>query len=587
MAKPRLFTVIFLPIILLTLLSILLLTRHADQSARKFYLKQTEKSLLGWVELTGSLLKSGAYSSEQLDSIVQHLDSMSHARFTLIAEDGRVLSDSRQMASLMENHRERPEIRKALSGEMGVAIRPSPILKQDMMYLALPLTRQEGQLEVIRGAIALDQIADALRSLYYNIALGGLLIFGTAVAVSYFIARRIARPVHEMQTLARQFGQGDFTTRIPTATTMEMASLSGTLNDMATRLREKIQEETHRRGELSAVLGSMTEGVIATDPENRILFINRAAERQLGVTSVAVIGQTLPAAIRHAGIVEFISKFSSQVSESAQFERNGLILQVTGTELNDEQGTKLGTLTVVADVTRLKQLETVRRDFVANVSHELRTPITSIKGSAETLATALKEDTAAAARFVEMIHRNSDRMIRVLDDLLSLARLEQADRGEKIAMTSLVLSDIVSGAIEQVTPAASSRQIVIEMNGEASVGAGSAQLLEQAVVNLLENAVKYSPPETTVRVTISRDTQEASILVADQGVGIEPHHLPRLFERFYRVDASRSRQEGGTGLGLAIVKHIALTHGGRVSVKSTPGTGSTFGIHIPVGEGIE
>ncbi len=595
MKKPRLFTLIFVPIIWLILLSSIAFVWYANRAARAFYLQQTESTLSQWAELASSLALIPLSNNSSLDSLTRSLDSLSNIRFTFIAEDGRVLADSRQAANLMENHRERPEVRKALAGMKGVAIRSSPTLKQEMMYLALPLIRQGGRGEVIRAAIPLNAIGSTLRSIYLSIALGALGIFFGTIVVSYLIAHRITEPVIQMQNVALRFGAGDFSGRIPSPAPRELAALATTLNGMAQQIRDKIQDETRRRGELNAVLSSMNEGILAIGKDNRILFINHAAERLLGVTASTVVGQSLPAGVRHSGLAEFILSLNTlppptpasvgeqfaQSPQTAQFERDGLILEVTGTELTDNNRQKLGTLAVLADVTRLRQLETVRRDFVANVSHELRTPITSIKGSAETLGMIIREDPESASRFTLMILRNSDRMIAILEDLLSLARLEQSDRGETIAMEHTSLAEVTRGALEMIAEKADARGNILSLSGEAEITAGNSQLLEQAVSNLLDNAIKYSSPGTKILVEIALDNQEASITIKDQGAGIEAQHLPRLFERFYRVDTGRSRNEGGTGLGLAIVRHIAIVHGGRVSVASTPGVGSTFGIHLP------
>jgi len=237
---------------------------------------------------------------------------------------------------------------------------------------------------------------------------------------------------------------------------------------------------------------------------------------------------------------------------------------------------------VLDDVSLLRKLETVRRDFVANVSHELRTPITSIKGSAETLADGALKEPEVSKHFVEIILRNADRMNSLIEDLLSLARLEQEGSGKGLTLSEDSPLRIAASAIELNKSMAESKRISIELSGTQSQLKCNPQLLEEAVSNLIDNAIKYSNQDGKVEVKIVADMQEVSILVSDNGIGIENHHLGRLFERFYRVDVSRSRQAGGTGLGLAIVKHIALAHKGRVSVRSQPGVGSSFGIHLPV-----
>lgn len=586
MARKPLFSFIFYPVLVLIFAATLAIVWFADWSARRFYVQLMENRLTDWADLAASLSQNWYEDRSKLDSLAHDLDSRTGIRFTFIAGDGTVLSDSRQDASQMENHCNRPEVLSAMRGGKGLAVRSSPTLKQDMMYLALLPKDAAERIFVIRAALPLTAINAALKKLYWRIALSWAFIFAGAGLTSYLIARQVTRPVLQMQTAAAEFGAGNFKARVPAPAIRELDGLAKTLNRTAAQLNAKIDEVTRRRNELDTVLSSMNEGLLAVDNANRLLLVNRAAERMLGLVAATAIGRPLPEVVRQPQIVNFFNRFSPSADGvdfgTYEIEWEGKILNLSGTRLLNSAGQHSGALVVLADVTRLHNLETVRRDFIANVSHELRTPITSIKGAAETISEAVKSEPDAAERFLEIIRRNSERMAMLIEDLLSLARLEQRDINAKLTMEPVSLNVVAQNAMNICVEKSAAKNIQVTLTGEAFIQRGNPQLLEQAIANLLDNAVKNSPPGAQIKINLKQDNQEASILVEDHGCGIEAQHLPRLFERFYRVDASRSRSEGGTGLGLAIVKHITLAHKGRVSVASVSGAGSAFGMHLPV-----
>lgn len=584
MPKKRLIIKLFLPLLVLILVSTLLLVWLANRSAGKLYLQQIETDLTSWANLAAFLGAGLDSATGALDSLAQSLDNISGARFTFIDENGRVLGDSRKASASMENHLERPEVRAALQGSTGIAVRQSPSLGQTMMYHARPRAPADSFDFIVRTALPVSEIQTSLNNVFLQIEFGWAAVFLVAVLLTYFIASRQLRPLKEMQSIAGKFASGDLEDRIPIPDTHELANLSKALNNMAGQLRERMEAIRRERNELEAILASMNEGVVAVDNDDRILLINRTAERLLSANASEVVQRELHEVIRIADLVDFIKELrmsNVEIEREIYLNNRQVVLNARGTSIMGSGEKPIGRVIVLTDVTRIRHLETVRRDFVANVSHELRTPITSIKGSAETLLEGGLDDRGSAVKFTDMILRNADRMNLIVENLLSLARLEQGNSNQLVyeyASIRNILLDAVTACKEK----AESRKITINIEGEIPEVRCNAQLIEEAVINLLDNAIKYSPEGSVIRMVLKADLQEASITVIDSGSGIEAQHLPRLFERFYRVDPHRSRQEGGTGLGLAIVKHIALVHRGRVSVSSIPGKGSSFGIHLPM-----
>ena len=414
-----------------------------------------------------------------------------------------------------------------------------------------------------------------------------IIIAGVLALLSLLIARWLSSPLEEMRRAARQVAAGDLTTRLPVSGSEEIAGLAETMNRMVAQLDERIRMIVRQQTEQEAVLKSMMEGVLAVDNDERLIKLNQAAARLLGADPATAQGRSIQEVIRNSDLQRFVAK----VLASTQPQEAGIMLrqqgeqrfmQAHGTLLHDEDERQIGALVVLNDVTRLRHLETVRRDFVANVSHELKTPITSIKGFVETLLDGALRQPDDAERFLRIIARHTDRMNAIIEDLLTLSRLEQQDESVTINLEPCSIWEVLQIAVQSCEVKASEKQIQVEMGGDrAATALINPLLLEQAIINLIDNAIKYSAPESRVVADIARSAEETLILVRDQGCGIAREHLPRVFERFYRVDPGRSRKLGSTGLGLAIVKHIATVHHGHVTVESIPGKGSTFTIHLP------
>jgi two-component system phosphate regulon sensor histidine kinase PhoR len=418
-----------------------------------------------------------------------------------------------------------------------------------------------------------------------TIASAGLLVWISTSAASYWLARRLLRPLEDIRRGAERFGRGELSVPIDSPTTEELARLADALNGMAAQLDERFAEITRQRNEREAILGSMKEGLLAIDSDERVLAMNCAAAEILGVDADWARGRLVQEVIRIVELQRYIGEaLRGRVPEREDGGTHinapgSVVLRTHSAPLRDGDGNEIGLLVLVENVTRLNRLESLRRDFVANVSHELRTPVAGIKGYAETLLDGALEDPANARRFVEVILRQSDRLDDLVKDLLSLSRLENMDG---VSRESTRVCELLANAVEVCQRVAEQRGAKVQVICPEELMANvSPQLLEQAVINLLENAIKYggNPPE--VRIEAHADAHALVLLVTDKGPGISPEHHERLFERFYRVDKARNRAVGGTGLGLAIVKHVAQAHGGAVRVQSRIGQGSTFILRLP------
>ena len=586
MARKRLVWQLFPSYLLITLISLLAVSWYASRSWRQFYLAQTAGDLENRARLIETNIRGQlAAGGPALDQLCKELGRLTYTRFTIILPAGKVLGDTDEDPARMENHADRPEIQAAMQGGVGVSTRFSFTLGHELMYVAVPIKEQDRIVGVVRASVPMAAIAQALRSLYFRIGLGALGIALLVAILSFIISRRLTRPLEDLERGARRFALGDLDRKLPVPASEELGSLAEAMNHMAAQLEERLRTLTGQRQEQEAILAGMVEGVLALDTEGRLLTINRAGAEMLGVNPVAVQKLSLQEVVSNPDLRWFVNRLLAAQEplegEVTLKEDRPRVLLVRGTALRDPQGLVLGTLVVFHDITHLRRLETARRDFVANVSHELKTPITSIKGFVETLLAGALQEPENAARFLRIIAQQTDRLNEIIDDLLSLSRIEQEAERYQIAFTRGNLKGVLQAAGQGCEAKAAAKNLSLQVHCPEELRASfNAPLLEQALVNLIDNAIKFSPADSTVRVEAQRAGSEIVIRVTDQGVGISTDHLDRIFERFYRVDAGRSRKEGGTGLGLAIVKHIAQAHGGRVTVDSSPGQGSTFTLHL-------
>ena len=585
MGRKRLIWHLFPFFLLITLVTLVAVTWYSARSWRLFFLEQTAADL----ETRGRLVESriggraALADGPEIDKLCKDLGKITATRLTVILPSGQVMGDTEEDPAKMDNHGDRPEFQEAVKGKVGVSTRFSFTLGHSRMYVAIPLKDQDRIIGVVRASLAMTAIEQALRAYFLKIVLGGLVIALLVAALSFFISRRLSGPLENLKRGALRFAQGDLDRKLPIPQTDELASLAEVLNDMATKLEDRINALIRQGQMQDAVLSSMIEGVLAIDAEQRLIALNRAGARLLGVDPEAALRQSIQEVVEDSQLRWFVNRTLSAHDpiEGEVAISDGKKILAHGTSLRDATGTNIGVLIVLHDVTHLRRLEHLRRDFVANVSHELKTPVTSIKGFVETLLAGAIQEPENAEKFLRIIARQTDRLNEIINDLLSLSRIEQdAERGQ-IFLTAQRIKGVLAAAVEVCEPKAKERNIRVILDCPNDLRARiNAPLLEQALVNLVDNAIKYSERDREIRVEAERLGPEVMVRVRDQGNGIAPEHLPRLFERFYRVDPGRSRQSGGTGLGLAIVKHIAQAHGGKVTVESTPGKGSIFSLHL-------
>ncbi|MBN1227528.1 MAG: PAS domain-containing protein [Deltaproteobacteria bacterium] len=587
--KRRLLWHLYSTYLLIIIISLAATTWFASRTLKQFYLEQSAEDLQARVHLFEAQISNylTPIDEKNVDRLCKTIGPQAKTRLTVVLPSGKVIGDSKNDPAAMDYHLDRPEIIEALKGHVGISTRYSRTLEKDMMYVGVPVKKNSHIIAIMRTSVPLDPIDETLKNIEIKIVLGGLFIALIAAILSLLVSRLVSRPIEEIKKGAESFARGEFEHRLPVFTSEELGSLSETMNQMAVELQKRINGMREQRNELEAVLSSMVEGIIALDNEQNIISINKAAAQMLGTSPYDVQGRSIQEVFRNTDFQGFVSNALS-TDESVEkditlYGDNERILNAHSATLHDAKGKSVGALIVLNEVTTLRRLETIRRDFVANVSHEIKTPITAIKGFVETLRDTAMENREDAMRFLTIIEKHVDRLNAIIEDLLSLSRIEQGVEKEDISLVESRIRDIIAASVQLFEGKASSKNIEIVISCDENLKAKvNPPILEQAVSNLLDNAIKYSDNESTINVEVRQTEAETIISVHDRGCGIEEEHLSRLFERFYRADKARSRKLGGTGLGLAIVKHIAQAHQGYVEVLSTPNKGSSFSLHLPI-----
>jgi len=518
----------------------------------------------------------------QLEDWTRQASQRSGARITIVDPKGVALSDSQHDPETMENHANRPEIMAAYLHGVGTSSRHSTTVNQDLCYVALRMTYHDGPGYILRLAVPLDTVESAVAAVHWRIAWASLYAALVALAIAYYFSKSFTQRIARLRTFAEGLGGARYSPVILPPGDDEMGALGRSLGTAAAQLRELVDRLSVESAQREAILASMVEGVLAVDGNLRITFANASFTRAVGWPNLIPGRMQLVELVRSPELRELLTRVLSSgesVKRRMQLPAADRIYEVQAAPL--ASGAARGAIAILHDITDLERLERVRRDFVANVSHELRTPLTAIRGYAETLLEGALEDQENNRRFLEIIKAHAIRLNNISSDLLALSELESGKPRPEPEPVS------VRGAVESAmrTLEAEARlrsvNLVAGRMDDARV-LGDRIQLEQALVNLLDNAVKFNRPGGEARVEVtSTDGGRVRIILADTGIGIPHDDLPRIFERFYRVDKARSREVGGTGLGLSIVKHIVERANGSVSVESQLGKGSTFTVLLP------
>ena len=538
--------------------------------------------------------------TSRLQGMVRELSARARTRITLVASDGRVLADSAvadQELGAVENHGTRPEILQAVSGGVGSDVRASHTTGERTFYRAVALydPGRTAPPVYLRLGLPMLTLEQELATLKRNLLIAFAIAFVITMGLSVWLARNLTKPLSDMAEAARDLAAGNHTAQLQIASHDEVGQLAQTLNHMNRELKSKIDELSEDRSQLLAMLTSMVEGVMVLDCTGRILQVNPALERMFGVTRAETRGRQFASVFTHPelnGLVTTVLRSRTGAEDEIVLAPGGRCLHIEASAAGGQEANEACAVLVFHDITELRRLEQIRKDFVANVSHELRTPLTSIKGYVEALLDGGKDDPDTSAQFLNIILKQSDRLNLILEDLLQLSKIESGQ--VQFKREPLDVGSVVDRTLATLKPLADKKQHKLEAHVSTDLPLinGDQDRLVQVLTNLVDNAIKYTPDRGAITIAARRvpgprgmaetPPSVVELSVADTGIGIPERDRPRVFERFYRVDKARSREMGGTGLGLAIVKHIVEGHGGQVWVEGNAPTGSRFVVRLPV-----
>ena len=552
---------------------------------RSNYERDIESELLRSSKLLDSFFSElNITSISDYQKYVSNFSKKINFRITLVSPNGEVIADSDINSINLDNHSNREEIAKALSGTVGVSKRHSNTLKRDLFYLAYPTNLDN--ISVIRLSKPIREIKEDANSLYIIFAISLLsgLIF--ALLISVFFIKSINKPISKLKKTSIAIANGELgkTVNYSSSNKDEITELSKYFNKMSITLKDNFEKNIDENIKSKAILSSMKIGLIAFDSNNKIIAVNKAAEIFFKTNENHLLGKEIEALFEHRNVNENLYDCLKNFKDSQNIEINFDVKRTLSIHYNyiyaNDGVTQKGILLIAEDVTDIRRLETMRKDFVANVSHEIGTPLTSIKGFAEILS---DEDLSFENRkkFANIILLESERLRALTKDLLSLSDIEALDN--KMPKETININHRIKSCLEMLAPIAKNKNIKLETIIEENLPTilGKPNWFDQILINLIDNAIKYTPKNGKVKVSLKKEQEKISIIISDTGIGIPNDDLNRIFERFYRVDKARSRKEGGTGLGLAIVKHIVIAFNGKISVKSKLNIGTTFTVYIP------
>lgn len=592
MFSSRLFWKIFGSYAALTLIAALAFVTIQSGRQREIVIEQVQQRLHDSAVVLRNYMEiafaEGA--SVGLQRTLKQLGRENGTRLTLISEDGTVIGDSAEDPAVMNNHRERDELLAARSNEFGVSQRLSDTLGIPMMYFALRVDENDKPVGYVRVAMTMDSVNARVASVQQLVWVTALTVSLIALVVTYFIVGRIIQPLITLTRAADAIAEGDLQQQVEVPGRDELGTLAIAFNLMSCELAQRIDELQYKGEELAensqrleTVLGGMIEGVIAVDGDEQILFANQAAKALLEISTSEIVGRPIWEAVRNPAIQKVVQnalEYKGQKRVELEIPRSHTVVEVLAAQLPGNPCP--GVVLVFHDVTGLRRLENIRREFVSNVSHELKTPLTSIQAYAETLLSGAIDDSDHNRKFISGIEEQAGRLHALILDLLHLSRIESG--ADVFEVAPVPLGEMVDSCIKQHSAVCNAKGISLSAQPlAASVKVlADPEGLQTILDNLIDNAINYTPEGGQVIVRWRAEGSTAVIEVEDTGIGIAQEHLERIFERFYRADKARSRELGGTGLGLAIVKHLTQVFGGRVDVTSRPGQGSTFTVWLPL-----
>lgn len=547
-------------------------------------------NLLAHAQITEHLLISDMnhpHNKYLLDEKIKNMSSKTELRITVLDVNGAVLADSWESPAVMENHSERPEVKNALATGSGTAIRYSTTLGQNLLYAAMPIRSGEEILGVVRVSNTMSHIENGFNQIRNTLLLVMLVISILAIALSIRLAKKYTHPLEQITQTAQAISGGNLTCRVHIKTGDELEFLAQTLNNLAANLDEKIKETTAEAHKLSLILRHMDNAVILLDRYGRVTNANKMATDLFNIKP-DMLGQHNLHAIGNSQLNQAIeatlkSAESRLIDLKTQINDHKKVFQVFVSPISMTDKEPGGILAVFHDITALQEIYERQAEFVANASHELATPLTSIKGFAETLLDGALHQPSLSEKFITIIYNEAERMHRLLQDLLKMAKLNSQEYRQQIQLEPTILNPLLAQVVQDLSIAAQRKQHILSLSqGTTAAVLAHADWLKQAISNLVDNSIKYTPEGGHIQLTCQVKDQTAIIQISDTGIGIPAADLPLIFDRFYRVERARTRSTGGTGLGLAIVKFIVDMHGGQITVTSQPNQGTTFIITLPL-----
>jgi len=577
--------------LILILLTMSLLSSYLLWFFHQHNLEQLTSSLLTHARITEQFLEDhmkGPREKANIDSLIKELSTKNDLRITVIDNTGTVIADSWENPTLMENHLERPEIASALSSGQGNSLRYSTTINQNMLYVAIPIWQGSEVVGAIRISSTLAAVDAGFNSIRSTLLAAIFLAALLAIIISIRLAQKYTAPLEEITTAAREIGDGNLNRRLHIKTGDELELLAHTLNNLASNLDDKINDSIAETQKLALILKHMDNAVILLDRYGRVTTVNKMArnlfdikDSMLNQHNMQVLGNSQLDRAIHQTVM---SRKSMLIHLKTNIHGDKRVFQVFVAPITDIETNITGVLSVFHDITTLQDLHERQADFVANASHELATPLTAIKGFAETLLDGAIEDPKLSVKFINIIHTEAERMQRLINELLQLAKLNSQEYRQQVKFERTDLTPLLHKVMQYLATNAQEKNITIHIDAPAAPISVMANLdwLKQVLLNLLDNSIKYTLPSGRVMLKCHQEDNQAILIVQDSGIGIAPADLPLIFDRFYRVDKARARSAGGTGLGLSIVKFIVEMHGGRIDVKSTVNRGTTFTIKLPL-----